>query len=800
MRWPLAQDYNEAVQNPAQCFGDDELRRSLPTLNPLGLPLPCSGNFADVYQLHSPTTGRSWAIKCFTRRVPGLRERYREISAHLAQANLPFAVEFQYLEQGIRVHGQWFPALKMHWVEGLPLNTFVKAHLDRPEVLAVVRQVWLRLAQRLRAARVAHGDLQHGNVLVLPGTGAEAPSVKLIDYDGMWVPALAGSPPGEVGHPAYQHPQRLREGVYSPEIDRFSNLAIYTALRCLEVRGATLWERHDNGDNLLFGPQDFARPGKSQLFRELWGLEDSEARALAGWLALASLGPLERVPSLEEVAPQGRATPLTPEQVDRMEALLDGRAVAPGLPALVPRPADRRQKPKESELAARGRDVTATPRSSLPVLSQITRTKDSPLRQGTQLRPDHQGRMLRALWLAVAGGALLFLGLLAGVIASEISRAKREVVEATPVTPQEGERTHQPADQVTAPERSKSPAPSGGDQNPPAGHVQREETESQPRRRRQLTLSGHLGQILSVAYSRDGTQIVTGSRDGTVRIWSAKSGAELLTLQVHDQAEVWSVAFGPDNVRVASANGIRFQTQLGELRVWDTTTGQALTLGDPYAENVSCVAFSSDGKRIVSGGQPLVSGARDPVVKVWDADTGKELLTFRRHSGRIRNVAFGPDGKYVASASPNESVRVWDVETGKELVSLPSQSGIFAWATNCNRLAVLNQPREITIWDLGDGEEVINRIKPREDVTSLDGPFDKLITSLACSPDGKLIAGVDTRKTVYIWESKTGRQVLELPRSLTSFGYALAFSPDGKSLVLSDTLNRATVWNVQSVP
>jgi hypothetical protein len=84
---------------PGHCFADPDLRAAEAATNALGLPLPHSGNFADVYQLRSPA-GRSWAVKCFTRQVPDLRDRYRAVSAHLAAARLPFTVDFEYLEQG----------------------------------------------------------------------------------------------------------------------------------------------------------------------------------------------------------------------------------------------------------------------------------------------------------------------------------------------------------------------------------------------------------------------------------------------------------------------------------------------------------------------------------------------------------------------------------------------------------------------------------------------------------------------------------------------------------------------------
>src|SRR5262249_670029 len=150
---------------------------------------------------------------------------------HLRKAALPFTVDFQYLQEGIRVQGRWYPVLKMHWVEGLLLNEFVKGALDKPAALQALADVWVRMAHCLREEQIAHGDLQHANMLLVPGSSTGSVVVKLVDYDGMYVPALARSKSAEVGHPAYQHPQRLREGTYGPDVDRFPLLAIYCAIR-----------------------------------------------------------------------------------------------------------------------------------------------------------------------------------------------------------------------------------------------------------------------------------------------------------------------------------------------------------------------------------------------------------------------------------------------------------------------------------------------------------------------------------------------------------------------------------------
>jgi hypothetical protein len=300
--WPLSQDYNEAVQSPATSFEDAELRAGQAVANALGIPLPRSGNFADVYEFVCPG-GSRWAVKCFTREVAGLRERYAEVSRHLQQVRLPFTVEFTFLEHGVHVRGRWYPVLKMQWVEGLTLNDFVRQYADKPAMLDALLRIWVRMAERLREARIAHGDLQHGNLLLIP-KDASSLSVRLIDYDGMFVPALAGRRSGEVGHPNYQHPRRLREATYGPEVDRFPFLLVATALACLKSGGRVLWEKYDTGDNLLFREEDLQAPTRSALFHELLKVADPQARALVGHTLDALRGGPESAPLLDELLPE----------------------------------------------------------------------------------------------------------------------------------------------------------------------------------------------------------------------------------------------------------------------------------------------------------------------------------------------------------------------------------------------------------------------------------------------------------------------------------------------------------------
>ncbi len=326
MAWPTASEYFEAVQNPASCFLDDELRQGEAACNAQGLPILYSGNFASVFRIDLPAMRRSCAVKCFTRKSARREERYRHISAHLQQAALPFMVPFVYLEKGIRIGAEWYPILKMEWVAGQTLNQFVGERLDKPALLKLLAEMWVKLAQRLNEAQITHADLQHGNIMLIPSSTEGRVALKLVDYDGMFLPALKSLPSGELGHPTYQSPQRLAEGYYGPEVDRFSHLVIFTALRALTIKGRDLWQNYDNGDNLLFTQADFKTPHKSKVLRELWQAGPDELRHLAGRLTLAAALPVAKVGPLEEVVQQNVVRPLSRDQLREVDSLLNADA------------------------------------------------------------------------------------------------------------------------------------------------------------------------------------------------------------------------------------------------------------------------------------------------------------------------------------------------------------------------------------------------------------------------------------------------------------------------------------------
>ncbi len=372
MAYPTITDYSAAMQNLRWNVSDEELQQGqVALLDALGLPAPCAGGYAAVYKVHCPATGNTWAVKCFTKDVKGQRERYGEIGACLKQAQLPFMVDFQYIEPGILVGGQRYPFLKMRWVEGLKLNQFVDHSLgERPAMLRQFLPLWVRLSVLLREKRIAHADLQHGNVLLVPHGDQGQLSLKLIDYDGMFVPSLAESNSGEAGHAAYQHPQRLKQGIYSAEVDRFPHLAIYSAIRCLTLEKG-LWKRYDNGENLLFSRDDFEKPGSSKLFHELWRLGHPDIRGLAGRLILATQMPLDRVPLLHEVVREGKVLPLGGDDEHQVQLLLNGEDHAR---STVPLPS--RSKPPPGTLAGKPEAAPAESETTAATVACFSRALD----------------------------------------------------------------------------------------------------------------------------------------------------------------------------------------------------------------------------------------------------------------------------------------------------------------------------------------------------------------------------------------------------------------------------------------
>lgn len=307
--FPTPSQYREAVQLPEAAFTDPELQQATPEVDALGLPRAISGAFATVFVLQG--RARRWAVRCFHAPVPNLAERYQALARHWERhPELPLA-SFTLQQAGIRVDGQLWPMLKMEWVEGISLNRFVAAHLEQPQMLDRLIEAWVALVMQLEASGMAHGDLQHGNVLVAPEN--DRLKLTLVDYDAVYVPALRGRKSSELGHRNYQHPDRSEED-FGPWIDRFPALVIYVALQALRHR-PELARRYPLDEALLFRAGDFFAPERSPLLQEL--ADVASLQPFVTLLRQACYLTPKQVPSLADVHQQKVAALPAPRRTSR---------------------------------------------------------------------------------------------------------------------------------------------------------------------------------------------------------------------------------------------------------------------------------------------------------------------------------------------------------------------------------------------------------------------------------------------------------------------------------------------------
>jgi hypothetical protein len=295
MVWPSPQDYNEAIQSPQISFFDEELRAATAEMTNLGLPRCITGAFASVY--HMTLGNKEWAVRCFLRQVEDRKERYARISKFVMSDDLPETVNFDFIERGLRVHGDWYPILKMDWVNGETIGNYVKKNINRTQVLSQLERSLVKMYNRLHACGIAHGDLQHDNLMLV---GDE---LRLVDYDGMFVPSLAGLPANELGHRNYQHPCRQKRH-FGPYLDHFSEWVIALSLRCLS-EDPEVWEQVKGGDDcMLFRHSDFISALQSPVFALLERHESAEIRRASRRLRSIISLPVEEVPPISTELPE----------------------------------------------------------------------------------------------------------------------------------------------------------------------------------------------------------------------------------------------------------------------------------------------------------------------------------------------------------------------------------------------------------------------------------------------------------------------------------------------------------------
>ena len=284
MQYPLISEYLAAIQDAHENL--DKLNHLVPVLDKHDEPYRSSGAFAVVFKMKDEQTGKCYALKCFTEEQEGRAEAYHQIAEELEFVDSPYITSVKYLEKELFVDSNCeddeFPVLLMDWIEGETMETYIAENYTDSYEMSMLCYRFCKMAAWLRSQSFAHGDIKPDNIIVrLDGT------LTLVDYDGMFVPAMKGQKSPTIGTKDFSHPLRTIDD-FDETIDDFALASIALSLKAISL-DSSLLQSYGASDRLLFSATDYLDLSKSKIFAALQGLlADVEARTLLSMFLLAS--------------------------------------------------------------------------------------------------------------------------------------------------------------------------------------------------------------------------------------------------------------------------------------------------------------------------------------------------------------------------------------------------------------------------------------------------------------------------------------------------------------------------------
>ena len=589
----------------------------------------------------------------------------------------------------------------------------------------------------------------------------------------MWVPALAGRKSGEVGHANYQHPQRLRDGTYSLEVDRFPLLLVATAMRALKADKG-LWAKYDNGDNMLFKETDLAAPGRSELFEELSSLPDPGLVMLAAQVRAALKGSLESAALLEEAMPETKGAPAP--SAKRPSKLASG-----------PPSGMMRSKPVPTAspvVSAPAADALAFDADASPSLSFVRKKK-----RAVEKPAGVFGRLPLTAW--IGGGAAL--GLVVAVVGgfavwaltgksnppAPIPTNNRVVQKDAgapipPVVRADPDRNKDGA--ATVPATSKVPDPVVVPVAPPLTPTVPDGRADQPGVHKILTFDWNLNKpIRSLRLSPDGRFAVAIDANGYVSTASTQNGHGIDGFLPRGY-QAREATLSPDGRQAVVAGDDKV------VHVEAFTGYKALARMTGHLGPVNGVDVSADGKRALSCGD-------DGNIFLWDLEANKEISHWKGSDKPISVVRFSPDGRAALSHGADGIIHFWDVtnrhETGSVAAFRPGDPGrpLTAAFLPADR-AVVGFTNTFGYWDLKSGQ-----------CTSSFGGGP--VCAVAASADGRLAAFavqgapqfivIDEKRLGVFWSCRGVPPVAP---------EGLSFAPDGRHILVGCADATVHYWAV----
>ena len=264
MQYPLISEYVKAIQDASDNL--DKLAHLTPVQDDHGEPYRSSGAFAVVFKMLDKSTGKYYALKCFTEEQEGRADAYRQIADELGMVDSPYITSVKYMEKELFVDSQCeedeFPVLLMDWVDGETMEAYIAANFQNQSAISMLCYRFGKMAAWLRTQSFAHGDIKPDNIIVRPDG-----SLTLVDYDGMFVPSMKGSKSPTIGTKDFCHPLRTVDD-FDETIDDFSLASIALSLKAISMN-STLLDIYGASDRLLFSENDYRNPSNSKVISAL---------------------------------------------------------------------------------------------------------------------------------------------------------------------------------------------------------------------------------------------------------------------------------------------------------------------------------------------------------------------------------------------------------------------------------------------------------------------------------------------------------------------------------------------------
>ena len=284
MQYPLISEYLAAIRDAHDNL--DKLSHLVSVLDNYGDPYRSSGAFAVVFKMKDEQTGKCYALKCFTEEQEGRAEAYRQIAEELEFVASPYITSVKYMEKELFVDSNCeddeFPVLLMDWIEGETMETYIADHYMDNHAMSMLCYRFCKMAAWLRSQPFAHGDIKPDNIMVRSdGT------LTLVDYDGMFVPAMNGQTSPTIGTKDFSHPLRTIDD-FDETIDDFALASMALSLKAISLNPSLL-DEYGASDRLLFSAADYLDLSKSKTMTALQGLlADEETKTLLSMFLLAS--------------------------------------------------------------------------------------------------------------------------------------------------------------------------------------------------------------------------------------------------------------------------------------------------------------------------------------------------------------------------------------------------------------------------------------------------------------------------------------------------------------------------------